>query len=665
MKKLLFFSFATLTGLSLAAQDLPRLEAAEDYQEGRPQNGPFVLRSESSAQNVIWSEDFANGIPQDWSQNGTPALALWEYRGPNTAPPDTVGSRGCWAGPNQSGNLGDPINSPSRSNGFMIFDSDYLHSDGDRATNGQGTVPAPHVGRLRTDTIDLSAHSGAELGFYMYARRFQSAWYVAISTDGGATFPDSVEVFPPNELPVNSSTDQNAYFRANISNYVANEAEVVLEFVFDGTVSNSNGSGRYYWMIDDIELVTPPEDLLLFTRATAPGTSGEAPEHDVIFNGDASYPKYMHMASSQQVPITFDSNIFNYGTETQTNVGLVVEILDSMNNLVTSLNSPTVSSLSSFDTAYYTTLTTSAWNPAADGLYTVIYKAVSDSISAATTTTADTFNIYVGDRRYGLDDGVADNYFGTNTGTNGMIAIGVLYHLENDFGGSGLVYLNGIEMQMSCLTDSTADMEIAIYDSAGFVFNTGFPNGTTPLYRKVVSLDGSIPCSLAHFSFKDANGFPLALPQGTYYVITSLFPNATDGVIRFANSSYWSQPSYASVFQNQNGSWFSGFSNSTTYEAPHYRIELTFPSSLNENSLAEYKLYPNPSKGKLNVELREAGHYKYRVLSLSGTELYRSESRINQGERIQLDLDLANGVYMLQVMDDEQKSRTQKFSVQK
>ncbi len=663
MKKLLFFSMAFTAGLGLSAQNLPQQEASEDYQEGAPKNGAFNYRPESSAQTLIWSEDFANGIPQDWTQNGTPAQALWEYRGPNTAPPDSVGSRGCWAGPNQSGNLGDPINSPTRSNGFMIFDSDFLHSNGDRATNGQGTVPAPHVGRLRTDTIDLSGQSGAELGFYMYARRFQAAWYVAISTDGGVTFPDSVEVFPASELPVNSSTDQNAYYRANISNYVANESEVVLEFVFDGSVSNSNGSGRYYWMIDDIEIVTPPENSLLFTRATAPGTTGEAPEHDVIFDGEASYPKYMHIASSQQVPITFDSNIYNYGTNTQTNVGLEVEVWDGT-NLITTLTSPTVASLSSFDTAYYTTLTTNAWTPSADGAYTLVYKAVSDSLTSATTTTADTFNIWVGDDQYGLDDRVADNYFGTNTGTNGMIAIGVLYHLENG-DQNGLVYLDGVEMQMSCLTDSTADMEIAIYDSAGFVFNTGFPSSSSPLFSKVFTFDGTIPCNLAYFSFQDASGMPVALPEGSYYVIASLFPNATDGVIRFANSTNWSQPSYASVFQNQNGSWFSGFSNSTTYEAPHYRVKVTFPNTLAENTLDEFKVFPNPSTGDFSVELSEAGHYYYRVLGVSGTEYYRSEQSINSGERLELDLDLPNGVYFLQIVDDEGRRRTEKLSIRR
>ena len=77
-------------------------------------------------------------------------------------------------------------------------------------------------------------------------------------------------------------------------------------------------------------MLTPPENLLVFTRATAPGTTGEAPAHDVIFDGDGSYPKYMHLSAKQAVPISFDSNIYNYGTNAQTNVGLAVEFIDSI-----------------------------------------------------------------------------------------------------------------------------------------------------------------------------------------------------------------------------------------------------------------------------------------------------------------------------------------------
>ena len=258
-----------------------------------------------------------------------------------------------------------------------------------------------------------------------------------------------------------------------------------------------------------------------------------------------------------------------------------MEIWDSNNNLVTTLVSPAVSSLNSLDTAYYITLTTPSWTPSLIDDYKVVYKATSNSISAANTSAADTFNLLFSDS-YSLDDGTTANYFGSNTGTNGMIAFGVLYALEQEdsAGDPGFVYLQGVDILFSCLTDSTADIEIAIWDTLGFEFNRGYPASASPIYRKAYTLDGSAPCNLTNFSLEDAQGNPLKLPTGTYHIVVNFFPNATDGVIRVANSATWDQPSLASVFQNQNGDWFSTFTNSTTFVSPRIRLVTSDPSNI-------------------------------------------------------------------------------------
>jgi hypothetical protein len=667
MKKTLFIALGMVITAGTHAQSVVSEDATPEYQEATPKINKVDYRAEASSSRLIWSEDFSNGIPMGWSQNGTPNLALWEYRGPNTVPNDTVGSIGCWAGPNQSGNTGDPIASPTRSNGFIIFDSDFYHSNGNRATNGSGPVPAPHVGRLRTGVIDLSAESGAELSFYNYARRFQSAWYVAISIDGGLTFTDTLEVFPASDLPVNSSTDADAYFRANISGIVANQSQVVMEFIFDGNLSNANGSGRYYWMIDDIELNTPPDNFLLFTSGTAPGTTGLAPAQDIIFDANSAYPKYMHLSDKQIVPITFDANIYNYGTNTQTNVALEVEIRDASNAVVATVTSPAVASLNSIDTAYYTTLTTPPWTPTQAGNYSLIYKAVSDSLPSAITTTADTFNLTVSDK-YSLDDGVADNYFGTNSSANDMTATGVMFSLEADdpTGDAGFAHIQGVEMLMSCLTDSTADMEFAIFDTAGFVFNAGFPASAQPLYTKIFTFDGSIPCNTVNYSFEDNMGRPLTLPTGTYYVVATFFPNAVDGVIRIANSASFGQPALASVFQTGTGDWFGGFTNSTTFEAPHFRLIVADASdiSLTEDELADFSVYPNPTTGKGFIEFGNPGNYELSVHNMVGDEMHRTNLAANANEKLAIDFShLSAGVYLV-TLKSEGKMKTVKLTIQ-
>ena len=167
MKKILFLTTGFILSFVAQAQDSKNKTATFQRSEVETSISATNYRLESNSARVIWSEDFANGIPAGWSQNGSPAAALWEYRGPNTAPNDTAGSRGAYAGQAAvSSNLGDPIQSPTRSNGFMIFDSDYLDNNGNQNTIGLGAAPSPHLGRLRTSVIDLSAEPDAELSFY-------------------------------------------------------------------------------------------------------------------------------------------------------------------------------------------------------------------------------------------------------------------------------------------------------------------------------------------------------------------------------------------------------------------------------------------------------------------------------------------------------------------
>lgn len=657
-KQVLTLALCAISFLAYS-QKAPLENLAPEFQELPAQKKYYAPETESSS-TLLYSEDFSSGIPSNWSQNGTPSAALWQYRGPNTSPPSSVGSIGCWAGPLQAGNQGSPITSATAANGFVIFDSDFYHSNGDRATNGQGPVPAPHIGRLTTSTYDFSTEPAVELIFTNYLRRFQSAFFVVISLDGGTTFTDSIEVFPVNDIAVNQSTASNEILRLNISHIVGNQSNVAFQFVFDGTV----GSGRYYWMIDDMELRTPPDNLLLFTSGIAPGTSGPAPAHDILFNNDGSHPKYLHTDLKQAKPISFDSNILNYGSKTQNNVHLQVDIEDQSGNNVSTLTSPSTN-LNSQDTGFYTVFTTSTgWTPTTAGEYNILYKAVSDSIPASMAP-ADTFKVFVGDR-YGLDDNTIGNFFGTNTGTNGMLAIGTRVSFENDdpTGTPGEVYLQGLEMNMSSATDSTADMEVVIFDTAGFVYGSGFPSGSTPLFQRVFSYDANTPGNRVNFSFEDNNGDPLILPTGTYFVVSTFFVNATGGVVRLANSNNWNQPGTSSIFQSGSGSWFSGFSNSTTYEAPHYRVVTADGNiSLEETKLAEFSVYPNPIVGTGTIHFENGGNYIINVYDMLGNTVSHRVVKVNGSEKIDLNLeDVTDGIYLLNI-SGENTNKTIKLQV--
>lgn len=615
---------------------------------------------------VFWSEDFANGIPSSWSQNGTPSAALWEYRGPNTNPSNTGGSRGAFSGITTGAN--DPIFSSTTGNGFVIFDSDFLDNGGDPNNMGGGAAIAPHVGRLTSPVIDLSAENDVELKFEMYARRFFSDWFVAFSRDGGVTFPDTVEFFPDTEIAVNGSTDNGVEALANVSAYIGGESQAVIQFIFDGTPGNANGNGYYYWMLDDIELRTPPDHQLFFTAA------GGAPKFDMILNGQPTYGKYGAVDIDQIVPIEFDANMFNYGRNTQTNARLEVEVWEVVGgspSLVTTLTTTGCATLASGDTCDFSNLTTPQWTPptqVADYLF--VYKAVSDSIPSSAANETDTFNFSVTERgRYSLDNGTVSGFTGTNVfaDPNTMDALLVQYALENQSSDPnadpGLIYIDGIQVAWSATTDSTADIEFALFDTTGFAFNAGFPASAQAVWRQFFQLNGNDVGTVATYSVA-TNNRPLALPANTYALVMNMFPNASGGVVRLANDETWSQPGRAAAMLRSDGNWFSGFLNSRAFNAPFLRIIMGQPfSSIDDADLNSFSVYPNPIENFGHVEFETGGAFEIEVLDMVGNRVMSKSVTVNAGERISLDFNnFSQGFYLVNVRGEGLQNTT-KISV--
>lgn len=676
-KAAILFGAALLSSGSLLAQGQPSTAPlaikpapyqASEHTPKKSEHQSSVI--ESTTTTVFWSENFANGIPSDWSQNGSSATAVWEYRGTGTVPNNTVGSRGAF-----STGTG-PIQSATPGNGFVIFDSDYLDNGGDPNTPGQGLAPAPHIGRLMTDTIDLSAQSAVELSIRSYARQFFTNYYIAFSKDGGTTWNDTIELFT--EVDVNDQTSENLALSFNVSNYIGGEAMAMIQFIYAGNKpGNTNGTGYYFWQLDDIELRSLPENELRFTAING------APPQDVTLNGDPSYSKYGVLNEDQVVSLNFDANVYNYGSVTQTNVKLEVEVYDSNGGLVTTLTSPAGASLPMLDSLDFTTLTTNAWTPSTTDDYEILYKITSDSLDVNSTTAIDTVLFSFSDDTYGLDWGAIDNFFGTTSAVGDMIAAGVRYSLENeasDSVGSGLVFIEGVDIFLSALTDPTADLLIEIYDTLGFQFNAGFPGTASPIAQRTFTLDQNSIGGLIRFPFTttdsiyNSNGtwteveVPLALPSGTYFVIVNFFPNSASGVVRIANSAQYFQPIEAAVFQTGDGDWFGGFSNSTTFEAPIIRLITgdapQYDVSLDESDINRFSVYPNPTNGEGSIAFNQGGNYSLRLVDMLGQVHFQDEVNVNENERREFNFnDLKAGVYLLQI-DGEGLNKTIKLRIQ-
>lgn len=207
---------------------------------------------------TIFAETFSAGLSGDpgngaWTNVGS---ANWEYRGPSTNPDVTTGSRGAYVGTR------GPIQSLTPANGFMIFDSDYLDNNGSPNTMGQGSNPTPHTGILESPMMNFSNYTSIFLDMRSSFRRFQATCYIVFSIDGGATYTDTLHIYDE-DFPVNSSTTDDARVLMPIPSAVPGNGQIKARIVFDGvTVSNANGSGYYYWMIDDLHFVEAPDNEL-------------------------------------------------------------------------------------------------------------------------------------------------------------------------------------------------------------------------------------------------------------------------------------------------------------------------------------------------------------------------------------------------------------------
>lgn len=525
---------------------------------------PTPSNAESAA--VIWSEDFSNGIPAGWTNSGFDGNGLplancnWEYRGTTTSPQNNIGSRGGFSASISP----SALQSPTRANGFVIFDSDYLDNGGNSTNAGGGLAPAPHVGQLTTSSINLSGHAGILIKFNTFARVFYANLIVQYSLDNGITWPYADTVLSHVSLGINGSTANGDSVLVNASNYLANQPNVKLRFTFDGTPGNINGNGHFFWMIDDIEIRSLPAHQLNFVAHN--GT----PKTNLSFG--FNQPQYGFLPLGQTRPIDFMANIQNFGTATQTNVHLKVDLIDSNNSISSSVtSSPSVSTLQAGQVATYSQLTTASWTPSSISNYKAVFSALSDSINGITNIPqTDTFDLAITDTVMSLDFGTNSNGIGTDNIGDDSSAIAVMYTLNND------MFVNSADIFLDPSTVAGGRIVVTVYDSAGFSFTNGFPGQPIAWFQDTITsshiADGKIR---AHF--KNSFGFPLHLSTtstNAYFVVVRMFSNGGANPISIMNDQTFVQPSSAALFYYtiSNPRWYTGFLNSLIFNAPHIRL---------------------------------------------------------------------------------------------
>jgi hypothetical protein len=198
------------------------------------------------SQNVIYSQDFASGIPGTWTnsgvdKNGTTQTGMWKYT---------------FSGNHSS--VGWPttaLQSASAANGWVIFDSDSLDN------GGSGGCLAPQRGYLTTQAINCSGHTNVLLQFTDLYFSFQGNPRVVVNN---GTTQDTIDVHADYDFTF-GLTPNPSLLQFDISSVAANQSNVTVTFLWD----NFNGGYYFYWQVDDISLIDAPGNDLQISQASS------------------------------------------------------------------------------------------------------------------------------------------------------------------------------------------------------------------------------------------------------------------------------------------------------------------------------------------------------------------------------------------------------------
>lgn len=667
MKRILFLLVACALITNVNAQQFYTPLAADNsiqlYEPLKTNKKPYnALHMQNTQRNVIWSESFSNGIPNTWSFNGyytnsngvqvsfpdqtqNPPLYGWEYRGPNTTPNFNQGSIGLY-----TTNL--TITSPTASDGFIIFDSDFL--DNGNTAIGAGPAPTPHVGCLTTDIIDCSNYPDLQLKMNTYHRSFFGQTFIAFSTDGGQTWPDTLEI---HALEVNESTDTNNVELVNVSAYIGGAPNAQMQFIFEGaTDGNANGTGYYFWQMDDIELSELPSyDLRLYTN------DFRYDNNDIInsYYGIELRDYVGQIPLNQLDSISFGFGCLNFGSVDQTfNTEIVVNDA-SGTNVYTNTEYFAYALPSNQDTFLYQS---NKFIPSATSQYTISYSINSDTTDSSPFDNELFKSFIVSDTVFSPFNPLSNDLdiIGTgffDGGDDGFKMANLISLIEADELSSVTVGLN-TSTNDQYNTVAGGGVIVTIFDTVGF-YSASVENPIISSNFYLITQDdvdnnsATIPIPV----IINGNTQDRSLNPGSYYVCIEMYNSGGINEIRIRDDESTLRYPWESIIYIPGEQWYTNgnaFDISANFG--------TWISNVEESVKYNTLVYPNPSNGMVQISytLNAKTNTSIYVKDLSGKIVFENQyGNQNPGiysEKIDLSR-LSNGVYLYEISTENHLSQ--------
>jgi hypothetical protein len=236
-------------------------------------------------ENVLWSENFGTGL-NGWTPTATSTGALWKVETDATSN-GAFGMR--------------TINSPTAANGALLFDADYMTTQGVAAN---AVFPYPvHNGEITSPIIDCSTFPEVSVRFYQSFRGFSVRnSFFSYSTDGGVTWSAEININSTISISQGIGISSPNVKIFNLPN-ASGSSQVQLKF---------RGEMNFYnWLLDDIAIIaTPANSMTIANNFYAIASSYKMPKY-------------------QADTIRFVADVANVGAQTQNNVALNVNIVNS------------------------------------------------------------------------------------------------------------------------------------------------------------------------------------------------------------------------------------------------------------------------------------------------------------------------------------------------
>ncbi len=546
----------------------------------------------------IWNNNFDN--PADWTidNNGQTGAAFgWSI---------DANSDGWWSSTG--------ISSTSGGNYAELSNGDPTANPASQVLGVTYTMTTA----MPIDVINLPANtantSDVTLQFQEYGARFNDLQEVQISTDGGTNW---TTVRNNLDYSVLSASGGSAYANpenvsVNLAPYLDNVTaqNLLIRFSwttnFPSAATNPNVWITYGWYIDDVKLVTNPDNDIEVTSN--------------YFGSVGLY--YYQIPTTQVAPIDFSANVFNGGINAQDEVQLNVSVDGGATFSGSSAAGNTIASGAS-DSLFLTTPYTPAATVGSHTVTQTITQTQTDDVPANNTIADYTFNVT--DFIYARDNGTADGQVSNQ---------GLAFEAGNFFDIFQDQQVKAVDVQLHNTTNIGTFIYARIYSIDA---NGDFIEEAASDYHEVLSTDLSGTVTLELY-----NWLNLSAATQTYLVVVGSDGdggNTNDLVIKTAGTS----DVQTSFFLDETQTWF------YTTSTPMVRLNFDPTIGLNENTLEGVAIYPNPSEGIVTVSNDNNTTNTIEVYNLVGEKVYTTSA--STSTKIDLSSN-GTGVYIVKVFNE-------------